>query len=359
MDIPGTAEDITAQWMTKALRQSGSLGEGRVASVQFEPIGVGLGFAAVVERATVMYSGDAGSAPETLVAKLPSQHTRTRELLTEIGGYEREARFYLELAKEVGIPVPELYYGDSDAVTGSFVLLMEDLSTARAGDQVNGCSVDDARTVVQNSAVMHARWWNSDRLGQLPWLSRTTDPVWAATAQTLYMQSWSRISDYLRTLFPVELYEIAERLGPKIVEVFAGAAPHALTLNHGDCRLGNLFFRDGEVVSIDWQGVNQGRPAADVAYFLMWSLPIEQRRSHEKALLDSYHEVLMNQGIRDYSRDHLIEDYRRGMFGNLTIAVRALANLDMDSEGGRAVVDALAPRLVAIVDWDCGALIPD
>ena len=359
MDIPRAVEDITAEWLTKALRQTGSLGEGRVASVQFEPIGVGLGFAGAVERGTVTYSGGAGSAPETLIAKLPSQHTRTRELLTEIGGYEREARFYLDLAEEVGVPVPELYYGDLDTATGSFVLLLEDLGAARAGDQVGGCSIDDARTMLQNSAVMHAHWWNSDRLGQLPWLSRTADPAWAAALQTRYLQSWSRISDHLRTLFPVELYEIAERLGPKIVEVFAGTAPHALTLNHGDCRLGNLFFRDSEVVSIDWQLANQGRPAADVAYFLMGALPVEQRRSHEKPLLDSYHEALVDGGIRDYSRDHLIEDYRRGMFRPLTVIVNILANLDMDSDGGRALIDAVVPRKVGVVDWDCGALIPN
>ena len=277
MEIPRTAEDITAEWLTEALRQSGYLGEGRVASVRLDPTGVGQGLAAAVERATVTYSGAAGSAPETLIAKIPSQHARTRELFTEFGLYEREARFYLELAEEVGIPIPKLYYGDFDAVTGSFVLLLEDLGTANADDPVIDCSIDDARTVVQNSAVMHARWWNSDRLGQLPWLRQQADPASAAEVQTAYVRSWSRISDDLRTLFSAELYEIAERLGPKYVEVFAGAAPHAITLIHGDYHLGNLFFRDGEVVSIDWQAASFGRPTTDVGYFLMTSLPVEQR----------------------------------------------------------------------------------
>ena len=234
-----------------------------------------------------------------------------------------------------------------------------DLSTARLGDQLGGCSIDDARAVVQNSAVMHARWWNSDRLSQLPWLSQPADPAVAAMNGSSYMQSWSKLSDDLRTLFPVEVYEIAERLGPKMAEVNAGAAPHALTLNHGDCRLGNLFFRDGEVVSIDWQGPSFTRPPGDVAYFLMSSLPVEGRRTHERSLLDSYHEVLLDRGIRDYSRDQLEEDYRRGMFRNLTIAVFAIATVDVDSVDAKALIDTVVPRLVALVDWDCGALIPD
>ena len=68
METPSTVEEITAEWLTNALRQGGSLGNGRVLSVQYEPIGVGLGFAGAVERATVTYSRDAESAPETLIA---------------------------------------------------------------------------------------------------------------------------------------------------------------------------------------------------------------------------------------------------------------------------------------------------
>jgi len=55
----------------------------------------------------------------------------------------------------------------------------------------------------------------------------------------------------------------------------------------------------------------------------------------------------------------MIEDYRRGMFLNLAVTVNVLANLDMDSDGGKATIDALVPSLVGVVDWHPGALIPD
>ena len=67
----------------------------------------------------------------------------------------------------------------------------------------------------------------------------------------------------------------------------------------------------------------------------------------------------MDRGIRDYSRDQLIEDYRRGLIWRLLVVVFALANLDMDSVRGKYMVDTAVPRLVALVNWDCGALIPD
>jgi len=39
--------------------------------------------------------------------------------------------------------------------------------------------------------------------------------------------------------------------------------------------------------------------------------------------------------------------------------VATLANVDLDSDVGRATVDALVPRLIALADWDCGERIPD
>ena len=42
----------------------------------------------------------------------------------------------------------------------------------------------------------------------------------------------------------------------------------------------------------------------------------------------------------------------------LIVTANVLANLDLDSDDGKALLDALVPRLVGIVVWDRGALIP-
>ena len=53
MRIPRTTDEITPEWLTDALRAGGSLGDGSVASVEFERIGIGLGFTTLIARATV------------------------------------------------------------------------------------------------------------------------------------------------------------------------------------------------------------------------------------------------------------------------------------------------------------------
>ncbi len=69
--------------------------------------------------------------------------------------------------------------------------------------------------------------------------------------------------------------------------------------------------------------------------------------------------MLIDEGVRGYSRDQLIRDYRFGMFRSLSVVVIVIANPDMDSDAGQATLDAISPRMIALADWDCGALIPD
>lgn len=363
MDIPRTVDDITAEWLTEALRAGGYLDDGRVESVEFERIGIGLGFASTIVRCTVEYSCNAGGAPKTLVAKLLSGHAETDAMVKSQGTGHREVRFFEELAPDVGVPVPEKYYADSDQETGEFILLLEDLSGARLGDDVNGVSPEDAELVVDNLARMHARWWNSDRLRHLDWMDSPADPGKAAKAGDDYRSAWEKVSNGIASRFPDGVFDIAEKFGVQFENVMRPIGESPITLNHGDCRLGNLFFRNqngaSEVVRIDWQRTSSSRGATDLAYFIVFSFPVDQRRSIEDSLLRLYLRVLTENGVHDYSYDQLIEDYRRGLFRFLFIAVIALGNVDFDNEGGRAIVDAALPRLTALIDWDCGALIPD
>ncbi len=363
MRIPRTTNEITPEWLTDALRSGGSLGDDSVSTVEFERIGIGLGFASLVTRGTVEYSGNAGGAPRTLVAKLLSGHAETDALVKSRGIGHREVRFFEELAPDLGVPVPEKYYADSDQETGDFILLLEDLSDARLGDEVNGVSLEDAEFVVENLARMHARWWNSERLRQLDWITSLADPDMAARIGDGYRAAWEKVSVGIASKFPDGVFDIAENFATHFEAVMRPIGESPTTLNHVDSRPGNLFFRNQngvpEVVRIDWQSPSSSRGATDLAYFTVFSFPVDQRRAVEDSLLRRYLRVLTENGVLDYPYDQLVEDYRRGLFRYLFIVVVALGNLDFDNEGGRAIVDASLPRLSALTDWDSGALIPD
>ncbi len=96
------------------------------------------------------------------------------------------------------------------------------------------------------------------------------------------------------------------------------------TIAHTDFRLDNFFFdhADGSPVTIiDWQLSVRNVGAIDVGYFLGESLSIEDRRAHERDLLERYHDGLVAGGVTGYSFDDLYDDYRMSLVTQLTIPV--------------------------------------
>jgi len=56
----------------------------------------------------------------------------------------------------------------------------------------------------------------------------------------------------------------------------------------------------------------------------------------------------IGQGVKNYSRDVAIRDCRLGILRNLEIYVISFKNLDMDTVPGRAWLDAVSPRKIAL-----------
>ena len=330
-----------------------------VKSLTLECIGHGRGFAGSIRRLNVSYSGDS-EAPPTIVAKSPSADLEIRDYAIRNGMYQRETMFYRELATESGIPVPDCYFADLDPDFGDFVLLLEDLTALEEGDEIAGCSLEQAALVMRSLAQLHARWWNDGRVAELDWLVDDADTSTGTnTLQTLYQDAWSRATETLADIYAPELFVIADKFGDGLSAVLEAAASGNQTLNHGDCHLGNLFFRDDEVVFTDWQNVMVTSPALDIAYFIQGSLSVETRRGHERELLDIYLSTLRENGVTEYSPDQLIEDYRRGLLRTLIPSVLSVANLDMETPESRELVQTIGGRMIGIADWDCGDLIPN
>ena len=102
-DIPADAAAIDAAWLTRALRSSGMLTDGAVASVKVEPLGGSQGFAGQLRRLRATYDGETHGAPPSFIVKLHSPIAITRGLIRRIGAASREIRFYRELAPRAGV----------------------------------------------------------------------------------------------------------------------------------------------------------------------------------------------------------------------------------------------------------------
>lgn len=365
LSIPTTPDDLTAAWLTDALRAGGAIGaDVSVTSAVPQTLGEGAGFIGQIARVTLTYDRAGAGAPATLIAKMPALDPGARELAGLYGLYEREYRFYRELADEITFRTARCYYSAGDAEKVEYVLLLEDLgATGRAGDQVQGCTADEAHLALRELALHHAQWWGAERLAGASWLDSGIDMVNGALVQS-YPLVWERTIELFGEHMPPEIQAVLPGLGPRLttlMEPFRDAA--FATMAHGDYRLDNMFFgKPGsgyELAVLDWQSPSRAWGAYDIAYFLYGNVDTPTRRAHEMDWLREYHRTLVENGVDAYTFEQLLLDYRSSLLVSLGIWIVNAATLDTANERGKALFDLFFDRLVAaILDLDALELLP-
>lgn len=308
--IAVTADQIDAEWMTQALRASGALPTGRVAAIDAKPVGNGL--VGDSFRFVLTYEGAPADAPASVVGKFPAADPSSRASGAGLGLYLREVSFYRELASTVGIITPRAHYAQIDPATQDFTLIFEDLGPARAGDQLAGCSAEDAATAMLEAAALHAPRWADPTLESLPWLT-AAEATSSQVAAALPMVVAAFKDRYQGQLEP-ELMDLLDRMPGALVAMQSDRSTPR-TLIHGDYRLDNILFDiqggSRRMGTLDWQTLALGAGVTDATYFLSAGLSPELRRMHERDLIKTYHDELVRLGVRGYGFDQCWRDYRR------------------------------------------------
>ena len=134
------------------------------------------------------------------------------------------------------------------------------------------------------------------------------------------------------------------------------------TLVHSDYKLDNLVFgaRQGNapLVVLDWQLMRRGRGVFDVAFFLSQNLEPRERRSVEMDLLTAYHRILLDDGVRAYTFEQCLYDYRMSLLGRFGALISTIAAMPFTREQIEMHIDVLLPRCcAAILDHDAGELL--
>ncbi len=129
-DFPRSAGEITAEWLTKVLREYGVTQDANVESFDLANIGDDQGVAGDVRRVELSYDRQTVDAPRTIIAKFARQDPPSGPIAAI--AYEREVRFFQELAPASGMRTPESFHAEFDPGTGRFIILLEDLSRLRA-----------------------------------------------------------------------------------------------------------------------------------------------------------------------------------------------------------------------------------
>jgi hypothetical protein len=297
--LPLDVDELTAPWFSEVLqrdiavaelleRHSGTTGRARMA-LRGEP-----------------------DVPATVFVKLAPFDETQREFVNSVGMGVSEARFYRDIAHEVPVRVPSVWFADTDIEANTYVMVLEDL-------EASGCrfpTPDDpdisyrARNIVEELAALHVQYWESPRFdtgGDLEWLAAKGTGGGDGGAMLVGM-ALEQLGDQLPESFRrmCELYVARSR----DIGALLNSGPR--TLVHGDTHLGNLFVdvRGGDRTGfLDWAVLGRSPGMRDVAYTLCNSIPTEARRAAERELVQRYCELAGEHGVA-FDGDEAWEQYR-------------------------------------------------
>ena len=334
--IPASTDEVTAKWLAGVLDLP-------IASIDKEPIGVGVGLLGDLLRVTLHYKGEPADAPASVVVKLPTHAPTNKAIGMAFRFYERELRFFDEVAPSARVKVPGVLHSDMDLGSERFVLVLEDLRFLELADQVAGVSVERAIQAVQAIAPFHAQWWETKELEALAWLPAADHPITMQAAK-VYEDGWAHFVQKWQHVVPAGGIELGERVRDAYRQLLTELAVPPRTFVHTDFRLDNLFFGDSGVTVIDWQLSTRSSGVYDVAYLLSQSMDVELRREHQDEILGAWHERLCQAGVKGYTIEQARTDYAASVLVCLVVAVAAGADMELGNKRGEALVRALAER---------------
>ncbi len=259
-----------------------------------------------------------------------------KAFLDGTGSIIAEARFYRDLAPRLSVRRPRVAYVAIDADTSASIIVMEDI-VASGGLFMNPhrtFSIDVTRDSLSQLARLHGSTWGLASLGDVEWLGGSRHTVGSMyTAPSLQ----ALLDDGRAYGFPPEL-----RDAQNLVAALEVHARNPVTcVLHGDTHTGNVYLdHDGRACFFDWEVVQTGNWAQDVAYHLATVLTIEDRRAHERELVRHYLTELAAHGAPSPDFEEGWELYRRSFtYGYLLWVITQIR--------GRDEVLAHMPRLAA------------
>ena len=348
--FPTSPDELTPDWLGPRLAP------GRVLRAVAHD-GIGTGQMAMSLRLTLDWESPADDLPATFVAKVPSADPTSRATGMATGAYAKEHLFYREIAPSTRARTARCVVNEFDVESQEFLLVLEDLAPARVGDQLKGCSVEQAEIAIDVAAALHASWWESPRLSELEsWMGGAPTAERQAQMDMLWALGWAQFLERHEPKFSPQERDLAERFGAGL-SAWMGGRTGPITVVHGDFRIDNMLFGADWMVPVDWQTTTLGEGVSDVAYFLGASLLPSDRRLHEERLVHRWCHGVAERGVVTPAWNDVWDRYRRYSFSGFLMAVVA-SFLTQRTDRGDEMFWVMASRHLAQArDLDAGALL--
>jgi hypothetical protein len=357
--LPQNAAEISTDWLNEVLVDTCVLAGVRIQGVESTVIGEGVGYLSSVARVKLSYdSPDAlgRGAPATVIVKIEPENEIFRNLGRQFNAFEREIRFYREVASQVNVRLPKVYY--TLAEPPHFAIVMEDLGRCTAGNQLEGMHVQQVTTTAQIVGRLQSQFWNNSSLAALEWMPASWD-LWRH-----FTDHWPSFVQHCRQWLGPEHLLLGQRVSKNAQWIMDQMAAAPATIVHCDLREDNLLFgKPGtpeEVLIVDWQLAIRGMGAYDIASLQGGSEVAAERKGHAFVVLDAWHQTLLSSGVSDYSHAEALHHFRLGCLVCLTLPVYFhIAALEGGIDRAKGLCETQARRhFGTALDVDAAKILP-
>jgi len=271
------------------------------------------------------YGGSGTDLPSQVVLKI------ARPDLAAFPLYRNEVAAYSRVRPWEFMRSPQCLGAWFDESTGSFGLALEDLGVAgaRFASAIDSPSVASLEDAVRQLARLHARHWGrrADWSGtELSWAQSHVDGELHDLFNHPDLVPAMIVSEVRKNQHKRELVqsvgESPASLLAKVQRVQRHQSRLPQTLVHGDCHVGNTYLLpDASMGFVDWQLSVRGYYMHDLSYLIVTGLDIEQRRAHERRLIDLHLDELARLGVDEGlpTSAEAFEEYRRAQAWNTYI----------------------------------------
>jgi Ecdysteroid kinase-like family len=364
MKHPKTIEEISAPWLTDVLQGAGVLKRAKVLDVDVCAIGQGVGFLSGRARVALRYDQAEDGAPATVVVKLPACIKEGMEFAEAMHAYEREIRFYREVAPRTSIRVPRMFATIMEPADHVYILVMEDLKDLTAGDQVCGMTRAQVMNAVRTIAPLHALWWNGDQRKELTWVPSVEQQLkmFGLTPQAV-RKAWPMFLETFGDCLPPGGRALGERIIRHLEGILETFVRGTRTLVHFDYRADNLFIDDqskvAPIVVVDWQLTMWGLGAYDVSRLSGGSILPAERGGHHEEIVNCWHQGLTAGGVTGYTHETAWHDYRLSTIVAMLNPVLVYYMFKTGGERGTHLGEAMTNRFFCdLVECGAEAVVP-
>lgn len=286
--------DVPSAWLSRALARD--FPGATVSAVRPESLHEGT---ASTSRLHLDYASGSSPGPATVCIKsdFGLQHTQRMA----VGGiYRKEALVYMEILPAANTRVARCFAANYNSGGRGFMVL-EDLTAAGATflHPTPGLTLAQARTGVEALAKFHASTWDMPGLDGPDWKHHgkalsEVDPFWDH-----YYDRWEDEMTSRPHFGAIPRIFQDRAVMQSAVRRLRGMQDKvARCLIHGDAHAGNFYLdRNGDVGVADFQCVQRGDVANDLATFIVSSLDVLDRRDGDRDLLQHYVAYLTELGV--------------------------------------------------------------